>query len=176
MDYNLWQKYKGPEALGTLHSICWVRPQNAGRKRRWEEKLSVQREVGVNWRLFNLADKESMKAPWEKALRAWPSEAVWGGGDLFLETLRTLRVTFPERCFSNHRPAPPQDISTYPHSSPPIRMNHDDHPSEVSHKPRYNTICHSRRYKPGSPRPSPLQYPYGTDPSQHKAPRELQFR
>lgn len=27
-----------------------------------------------------------MKAGWEKALRAWPSEAVWGGGDLFLET------------------------------------------------------------------------------------------
>lgn len=59
MDCDLWQKYKGAEALGAPHSICWIRTQNSGRERRWEEKLSIQREAGVNRKLFNLAEHES---------------------------------------------------------------------------------------------------------------------
>lgn len=51
-------EYKSAEAVGAPYSICWIRPQNAGRGRRWEEKLSIQREVGVNRRLFTLADGE----------------------------------------------------------------------------------------------------------------------
>lgn len=74
MDYDFWQKNKGIEVPRDLHSICWIIPQNVGRERWWEGKLSIQRDP-LTWQMGII------KALWQDMLRTWPCEAVWGRSD-----------------------------------------------------------------------------------------------